>query len=147
MRNHDDLFYFFNRYTFMFVQRHDPTTQAVPFISVMPAVLSNVFQTFPVTLFFTWPLPQHASSSPVTSVCCVELDAKVSIRSSGVVAGSEDDASDGFVFPDHTGDGRCGHYPVVSNDETTHLCKCQTGGCVSWLPSSCFLISLRRKGE
>lgn len=56
-----------------------------------------------------------------TSVCGVKLYAKVSIRSSGVVAGGEDDATNGFVLPDHTGNGRCGHDPLVSNDQTTDL--------------------------
>lgn len=69
-------------------------------------------------------------SSYHTSICSIELNAKVSSRSTGVVAGSEDDATDGFVFPDHTGDGRCGHYPVVSDDQATHLRKCHTGVCV-----------------
>lgn len=62
-----------------------------------------------------------------TSVCSIKLNAKVSIRSTRAVAGSEDDAPDGFVFPDHAGDGGRGHYPVVSNDQTTNLWKCHTG--------------------
>ena len=66
-----------------------------------------------------------------TSICHIKLNAKVSLRSSGVVAGSEDDATDGFVFPDHAGDGRRGHYPMVSNDQTADLQKCHTG--VFWV--------------
>lgn len=69
-------------------------------------------------------------SSYHTSICSIELNAKVSIRSTRVVAGSEDDATDGFVFPDYTRDGRRWHYPVVSNDHSTHLRKCHTGVCV-----------------
>lgn len=76
----------------------------------------------------------HLASAPAcsplssyhTSVCHVELNAKVSIRSPRVMAGSEDDATDSFVFPDYTRDGRCGHYPKVSNDHTTDLKKCHT---------------------
>lgn len=68
----------------------------------------------------------HLASAPAcsplssyhTSVCHVELNAKVSIRSPRVMAGSEDDATDSFVFPDYTRDGRCGHYPKVSNDRS-----------------------------
>lgn len=66
-------------------------------------------------------------SSYHTSVCSIKLNAKVSIGATGIVAGGENDASDGFVFPDHTGDGRCGHYPVVSDDQTTHLRKMSHG--------------------
>lgn len=66
-------------------------------------------------------------SSYHTSICSIKLNAKVSIRSTGVVAGSENDASDGFAFPDHTGDGWRGHYPVVSNDQTTHLGESHIG--------------------
>lgn len=80
----------------------------------------------------------HASASFLlssyhTSICCVKLNAKVSIRSTRVTAGSEDDAANGFVLPDHAGDGRRGHYPVVSDDQTTHLGKCHTQVCFSWL--------------
>lgn len=66
-------------------------------------------------------------SSYHTSICSIKLNAKVSIRSTGIGAGSENDASDGFAFPDHTGDGWRGHYPVVSNDQTTHLGKSHIG--------------------
>lgn len=66
-------------------------------------------------------------SSYHTSICSIKLNAKVSIRSTGVVAGSENDASDGFAFPDHAGDGWRGHYPVVSNDQTTHLGESHIG--------------------
>lgn len=76
-------------------------------------------------------------SSYHTSVCSIELNAKVSIRSTAVVAGSEDDATDGFVFPDYAGNGGCGHHPVVSNDHTTHLRKCHAGLCV------CELVGMR----
>ena len=71
----------------------------------------------------------HSPSSPVTitSIGSVELNAKVSIRSTGVMAGSEDDAANGFVFPDHTGDGWGGHYPMVSDDQMAHLRKSHAG--------------------
>lgn len=61
-----------------------------------------------------------------TSISSVELNTKVSIRSTRVMAGSENDTTDGFVFPDHTGDGRRGHYPVVTNNQLTHLRKCHS---------------------
>lgn len=51
------------------------------------------------------------------------------------MAGSEDNPTDGFAFPDHAGDGRCGHDPVLPNDQASHLRKCHTGVFVSWLPS------------
>lgn len=86
-------------------------------------------------------------SSYHTSICSIEFNAKVSIRSTGVVAGSEDYPTNGFVFPDHAGDGRCGHYPVVSNDQATHLRKCHTGVLVSWLAGVCILIYLSGAGE
>lgn len=72
------------------------------------------------TIFFSLGL----LSSYRTSICSVELNAKVSIRPTGVVAGGEDYPTDGFIFPDQAGDGRCGHYPVVSDDQATHLKKC-----------------------
>lgn len=62
-----------------------------------------------------------------TSIGSIEFNAKISIRSTGIMTGSEDDATNGFVFHDHTWDGRRGHYPVVSNDQTTHLRKCHKG--------------------
>lgn len=37
-----------------------------------------------------------------TSIGSIEFNAKISIRSTGIMAGGEDDATDGFVFPDHT---------------------------------------------
>lgn len=74
-----------------------------------------------------------------TSICSVELDAKVPLRSAGVVTGSEDDPTDGFGFPDHTGDGRRGHYPVVSDDQATHLRKCHAGAPVSWQACLCLM--------
>lgn len=85
--------------------------------------LMNVHPASPITLFF---LLAHALaclllSSYHTSISSIELNAKVSIRSTRVVAGSEYDPPDGFVFSNHTGDGRCGHHPIVSNDQATHL--------------------------
>lgn len=70
-------------------------------------------------------------SSYSTSICSVILDAKVSVGSSGVVTGCEDDAANGFVLPDYTGDGWCGHDPVVANDQTTYLKKGVSHRCVS----------------
>lgn len=52
------------------------------------------------------------------------------------MAGSKDNPTDGFAFPDQAGDGRCGHDAMLSNDQATHLWKCHTGVFVSWLPSS-----------
>lgn len=110
--------------------------------------LLNVYLTSRNTIFHLADAPAcFLLSSYHTSICSIELNAKVSIRSSRVVAGSEDDATDGFVFPDHTRDGRCGHYPVVSNDQTTHLRKCHTGVCMSWLAGVCSLIYLSGGGE
>lgn len=86
-------------------------------------------------------------SSYHTSICSIELNAKVSIRSTGVVAGSEDDATDGFVFPDHTGDGWCGHYAMVSNDQTTHLGKCHTGVSVCELAGMSVFLNLSEWGR
>lgn len=98
------------------------------------------------TIFHSACAPACLLSSYHTSICSIELNAKVSIRSTGVVAGSEDNPTNGFVFPDHAGDGRCGHYPVVSNDQTTHLWKCHTGVFVSW-QSVCILIYLSGQGR
>ena len=99
--------------------------QTFDLITVSKSVLVNFSRN---TIFLLADAPAcFLLSSFQTSVCSIELYAKVSIRSPGVVAGSEDDATDGFVFPDHTGDGRRGHDPVVSNDNTTHLRKCHTG--------------------
>lgn len=78
-------------------------------------------------------------SSYHTSICSIELNAKVSVGSTRAMAGSEDDATDGFVFPDHTGDCRRGHYPMVSNDQTTHLRK-------RWLVWICILNCLSGGG-
>lgn len=83
-------------------------------------------------------------SSYHTSICSVELDAKVPLGSTGVVTRGEDYPADGFAFPDHTGDGRRGHYPVVSDDQATHLRKCHAGAFVSWL--SCFVRFNRVRG-
>lgn len=76
-----------------------------------------------------------------TSICSVELDAKVPLGSAGVVTGSEDNPTDGFVFPDHTGNGRRGHYPMVSDDQATHLRKCHAGAFVSWQACLCLIAS------
>lgn len=89
-----------------------------------------------ISLLALAPARPRLSGYP-TSICSVELDAKVPLGSARVVAGSEDYPTDGFVFPDHTGDGRRGHYPVVSDDQATHLRKCHTGASVSWRACWC----------
>lgn len=76
-------------------------------------------------------------SSYHTSICSIKLDAKDPLGSTGVVTCSEDYPTDGFVFPDHAGDGRRGHYPMVSDDQATHLRKCHAGAFVSWLSCLC----------
>lgn len=115
-----------------------------PSLKLHPWVQCDVSEWGPtVSLNFSPDTILHLADAPAfillssyhTSVCSVEPNAKVSIGSTRVMAGSEDDAANGFVFPDHAGDGRCGHYPVVSNDQTAHLGKSRTGVrvCVSRL--------------
>lgn len=64
-----------------------------------------------------------------TSICSIELNAKVPIRSTRVMACCENNAANGFVFPDYTGNRWRGHDPMLSNDQTAHLRKCHTGVC------------------
>lgn len=56
-----------------------------------------------------------------TSVCHIELDSKVSTGTSRVVAGREDDPTDGLDLPDDAGHGRGGQESVVADYQTTNL--------------------------
>lgn len=56
-----------------------------------------------------------------TSIGSIELDAEVSIRSSGVVTGCKDNSTNSFDLPDHTRHSWCRHDAILTNYETTHL--------------------------
>ncbi len=60
----------------------------------------------------------HAS---LTSTRYVELDAEVSIGAARVVTGCQDDPPDGFDLSDHTGNSRCWHNPILTNDQPANL--------------------------
>ncbi len=52
------------------------------------------------------------------AVCGVELDAEVSIRTAGVMAGREDKAAEGLVLADHAGGGRRGENAAGADQKT-----------------------------
>lgn len=56
-----------------------------------------------------------------TSICRVELDAEVSVRSPGVATGGQQNPTDGLEPPDDTGRGGCGQQAVLTNHQSTYL--------------------------
>ena len=69
---------------------------------------------------------QNFCSSPssvlvLTAIGHVELDPKVPGGAPGVVAGCEDDPTEGLDLPDDAGDGRRGQEAVVADDQTSDL--------------------------
>lgn len=73
------------------------------------------------------PTPHHPSidrlQSPgrLTAIGHIELDPKVSTGAPGVVAGCEDDPTDGLDLPDDAGNGRSGQEPVMADHQTSDL--------------------------
>lgn len=57
----------------------------------------------------------------LTSTRYVELYAEVSIGAARVVTGCQDDPTDGFDFTNHTGNSRCWHNPILTNDQSANL--------------------------
>ena len=71
--------------------------------------------------FITFVPVPSTSISVLTAIGHVELDPKVPGGAPGVVAGCEDDPTEGLDLPDDAGHGRCGQEAVVADDQTSDL--------------------------
>ena len=62
-----------------------------------------------------------SSLARLTSVGTVELDAEVSVRTTGVVAGGEDNPAHCFMFPNQTGHCRGRKDAVLAHNQPLYL--------------------------
>lgn len=61
------------------------------------------------------------NENDLTSICNIELNAKVPIGPPWVVAGCQNDATNGFDLPDDAGHGWGGKDPVLPDDQAANL--------------------------
>lgn len=61
------------------------------------------------------------NDSKLTSIGNIELDSKISIGSSWVVAGCQNDPTDGFDLSNDAWYSRCGEDSILSNNQSTNL--------------------------